>query len=146
MTTDYEQAKEKLFELRREDGGLANAVRAAVAAGDAVEVARLKRRQADLPSELYTAEVMQRQANVVRLRAEVAAVQNRVDAEGARSKEIDARVVASLRVLDEERQRINQEAMGALTAKYAAQNDFQKLYSELVEAQRALSELLNKAA
>jgi hypothetical protein len=89
---------------------------------------------------------MLRQANIGRLKLERAVAHNRIDSAKLNSKQVDARVVATIRVLDDEKKKINTEALEALTAIYAAQNDLSRINDELDTEQKALTRMLSKAA
>jgi hypothetical protein len=143
---DYLRAKEKLENLRVEQFRLPSELRDAANIANATEIARLRQRQAALPSEIFPAEVMLRQANIERLKLERAAAHNRIDSAKLNSKQVDARAVAAMRVLDGEKQKINTEALEALTAIYAAQNDVNRVNDELNAEEKALSALLSEAA
>lgn len=143
---NFEKAKRALSDLRSEQIGLANAIHAAASAGDAAELIRLKQRQGALPSEIFAAEVIQHKANVTRIKAAVADANRRLIEARSSSKETDQRTVAALQVLDEERQRINGEALAALSAVYGIQNELKWLYDELRAAEQTLTRQLSEAA
>jgi hypothetical protein len=144
--SDYQRAKEHLDNLRLEQSRLVNELREAANSANGAEIARLKQRQASLPSEIFAAEVMLRQTNIERLKLERAAAQSQINSAKLNSKQTDARAIAAIRVLDEEKQKIKTETLEALTAIYAAQNALSRITDELDAEQRELSALLSKAA
>jgi hypothetical protein len=139
---DYERCKQELSDLKLEQRRLPDAISSAVTASDAMELVRLKQREANLPMEIFAAEVMLRKANVTRLKAAVAEAYNKLDGARINSKQIDERSVACIRVLDEERATINAEGLAALSAVYGIQNEIYRLNAELTKAERLLSGLL----
>ena len=142
----FERPKRAVSDLRSEQIGLANAIHAAASAGDAAELIRLKQRQGALPSEIFAAQVIQHKANVTKLKAAVADANRRLIEARFKSKETDHRTAAALRVLDEERQRINGEALAALSAVYGIQNEIKWLGDELRTAEQVLARQLSEAA
>lgn len=143
---EYQNAKEHLDNLRLEQSKLMNELRDAANSANGAEIARIKQRQASLPSEIFAAEVMLRQANIRRLKLERAAAQSRIETARLNSRQTDARAIAAICVLDDEKQKIKTEALEALTAIYAAQNELSRVSDELDAEQRALSAMLSKVA
>jgi hypothetical protein len=142
---EYEQAKRCLHELRMEEISLPYELRAAADAGNAVELVRLRKRQADLPSEIFAAEVMVHQTNVARLKAEQADAHNRLDSAKSKSKSTDERTKSALRVLDEERKKVNAESFSALNRIFEIENEIRRRDTELAAAQTAVSEMMREA-
>ena len=143
---DYEGAKRTLAQLKQEQIEIPLLLSYALSDGDAGEIIRLQKRKVDLPSDITTAEIFVCRAEVSRLKEKLAAAHNRVDQAKARSKATDERTVAALKVLDEERNRINKEAFAHFTEIHEAQNHLGKVLNELREAEAALRDLISEAA
>lgn len=146
MRSEYETTQITLAQLKREQVELQSMLSAAVAAGDAAELTRLQRRKVELPSEIQTAEILALRARVSELKEQVAAAQESIRAARAKSKATDERAAASLRVLDEERERVNYEAMADVTAIYQAERALSRKAAELRDAEAALFSLISEAA
>jgi hypothetical protein len=143
---EYQQAQEHLRNLQREESRLPEALRLAAEAADAAELIRLRKRKEELASEIFSAQVMVIKANIARLRGEQAEAHNHLDAAKASSQKLDDEGVAALRVLDEERKRINTIAYNALTLVHKLQNDIQRRSHEITSAEKSLAQLLETAA
>jgi hypothetical protein len=146
MENDYENVKRTLAQLKREQTEIPLLLSVALRDGDAAEIVRLQKRKVDLPSELSNTEILVQRAAVAQLKEELAAAHNRVDKAKARSKATDGRTASALKVLDEERQRINQEAFADFIEIHEAQNHLSKVLAKLREAESALTNLIRDAA
>ncbi|MDT7542782.1 MAG: hypothetical protein QOE33_2686 [Acidobacteriota bacterium] len=146
MRSEYETAQITLAQLKREQIELSSMLMAAANEGDAAELTRLQKRKLDIPSEIKTAEILSQRARVTELKEQVASAQNRLSAARTKSKTTDERTVATLSVLDEERKRINYEALADLSAVYEAQKVLGRLAAELREAEATLYTLFSEAA
>lgn len=146
MKDDYEASKRTLAQLKREQIELPLLLSAAFRDGDAAEILRCQKRKLDLPSELSTTEILVQRAEVTRLKEELAAAHNRIDEAKARSKATDEHTVVALKVLDEERKRINQEAFADFIEIQEAQNHLGKVLARLRDAESALTNLISEAA
>jgi hypothetical protein len=146
MEDDNETIKRTLAQLKREQTEIPLLLSYALRDGDAAEIVRLQKRKVDLPSEISTAQILVCRAEVSRLNDKLAAAHNRVYQAKARSKVTDERTVAALKVLDEEKSRINKDAFAHFTEIYEAQNHVSKVLSELREAEAALRNLISEAA
>jgi hypothetical protein len=143
---EYDLAKESLATLKAEHDNLPFSLRSAVAAGDAMEIVRIKQRQSMIGSELGAAELLLARANINRVRGLLSVAHNRVAAAKTCSKETDAVTSVALRVLDDERSRINQEATAGIVAIHRAEGDVTRLFNELRAAEKSLDDLLSDVA
>lgn len=146
MDKDYQEAQERLRNLQREEMRLPEAIRSAAQAGNAVELVRLRQRKEELAPELFSAQVMVLKAHIAKLRSEQSAARDELAAARANSQKLDSEGAAALRVLDEERKRINTAAYSAATRAYELQTDINKRSHEIATAEKALEELLESAA
>jgi outer membrane protein TolC len=146
MENEYENAKRTLAQLKQEQIEIPLLLSSALRDGEAAEIARLQRRKVALPSEILTTQILVCRADVARLKAELAAAHNRVDQAKAKSKVTDERTASALKVLDEERQRINQESFADFVEIHESQNHLTKVIAKLREAEAALNNLISEAA
>lgn len=143
-TTEYQQAKADLLKLQTEQINNYVELNRAVEAGDTAELIRLRKRREDLPSEIFMAKAAVLKSEISKLKAEQAGAHNRLDRARAHNKETDAKAIAALRVLDEEKLRINKEAYASLADIYNIENEIQRRGSQLRDLQLKLSKLLEE--
>jgi hypothetical protein len=146
MKDDYEKAKRTLAQLKQEQIEIPLLLSYALRDGDAAEIVRIQKRKVTLPSEITMAEIFVCRAEVSRLKEELAAAHNRVDKAKARSNATDEHTVVALKVLDEERNRINKEAFADFIEIQESQNHLSKVLAKLREAELALTSLISEAA
>jgi hypothetical protein len=142
---EYQQAQELLAQLKLEEARLPSEFRTAADEGNPSELKRIKQRMSDIPDEIFAAEILLRKANINRLRAERSDATNRLDKARAYSKKVDEQTTSALRVLNEERTRINETAYTALVDVYDIQAEVQRLGGKITQAEKELAELLDKA-
>jgi hypothetical protein len=142
---EYQQAQELLAQLKLEEARLPSEFRTAVDEANPSELKRIKQRMSDIPDEIFAAEIMFRKANINCLRAERFDATNRLDKARVYSKKVDEQTTSALRVLDEERTRINETAYTALVDVYDIQAEVQRLGGKITQAEKELTELLETA-
>jgi len=143
---DYEQTKEILTQIKLEEARLPSEILQAAQDGNAAELIRLRKRQSDLASELFAAQVMLLKTEIQWKKAEQADANNRCDRARANSKKVDDESAAAYRVLDEEKEQVKQNALAALSAVYQIQTEMQRRGSEIRDLELRLTRLLEEAA
>jgi hypothetical protein len=141
-TTEYQKAE--LSNLQYEEISLPLDLRNAVEAGDTEEIIRLRKRKENLPSEIFGAKAAVLQNEISELKAEQAEAHNRLDRARIHNKETDAKAISALRVLDEEKLRVNNEAYSSLATIYNIQNEIQRRGNQIRDLELKLSKLLDE--
>jgi hypothetical protein len=139
---NYINAKKQLDDLLNEDRTLSVNLSAAVAAGDVGEVTRLKGRQRDLPSEIFTAKAMLYKAHIEMLEAEHTADYRELLEAKQNSKNLDSVVSAKIQVLDVEKAKLKNEALSALALPSIIQGRIDRRNKEIWRIRKELSDLL----
>jgi hypothetical protein len=139
---DYNDAKRNLDNLLDEERSLSVNLSAACAAGNALEMTRLKGRQRDLPSEIFTAQAMLHKAHLDMLEAEQAKDYRELHEARQKSKDLDSVVSVKLQVLDAEKVRLRNEALSALALPSIIGNRIARRSSEISKIKKELSELV----
>ncbi len=139
---DYNDAKRNLDSLLDEERSLLVNLSAAFAAGNALEMTRLKGRQRDLPNEIFTAKAMLHKAHLEMLEAEQTADYREMREAEQNSKNIDSVVSAKIQVLDVEKTRLCNESLSGLALPSIIGNRISRRSSEISKIKKELSELV----
>jgi hypothetical protein len=139
---DYIEAQRNLDELLNEERSLSTNLSAAFAAGDALEMTRLKCRKRDLPNEIFTAKAMLYKAHLEMLEAEQAADYREMLEAKQKSKNLDSIVSAKMQVLDTEKGRLLDESLTALALPSTIGNRISRRSAEISKIKNELSELV----
>lgn len=139
---DYIKAKKHLDELLNEERSLSNNLSAAFSAGNAGEMTRLKGRQRDLPSEIFTARAMLHKAHIDMLEAEQTTDYREMQEAKEYSKNLDFVVIAKIEVLDSEKTRLRNEALAALALPSIIGSRIARRSTEISNIKKELSELV----
>jgi hypothetical protein len=143
MDGNYIEAKKHLEDLQVESRSLSNNLSAAVAAGNAEEMVRIKGREKDLPSELFVAQVMLIREEIEKLETAQAESYRKLRQAKEDSRNIDAVVAAQIKILVDERARLNNQALTALALPRIIEGDITQCSGEISRMKKELADLLD---
>lgn len=141
---NYQNAKKKLTDLKDEEYYLQEALKRAIAAGDAEEIARLRKRQAELPGEIAEASLEFASVKVASLRAEQVEAQQELQRARLKSKETDLRVEIELKELDAKRKALSDERYARLAYVYRLNDSILNRAREIQSSEQELKKWLER--
>lgn len=140
----FEQVKRRLRELQYEHSDLTNSLRAAIKAGDAEGISRLRVRQAELPREISEAEIDFYNLKAGSLRAEQTEAQQELELARLKSKETDLRVAAELKELEAKRKALSDERYARLAYVYRLNDSILNRAREIQSAEQEFRKRLEQ--
>jgi hypothetical protein len=142
----YQKAKKKVSDLKDDEYYLQESLKRAIAAGEAGEIARLRKRQTELPGEIAEAELEFTSVKVASLRAEQVEAKQELERARIKSKETDERVEAELKELNAKRKALSDDRYARLAYVYRLNDSILNRAREIQAAELELKNRLERAA
>jgi predicted metal-dependent hydrolase len=143
---NYIEAKKHLENLRIEGRSLSTNLSAAAAAGNGEELVRIKGRERDLPTELFAAQVMLLRSEIEKLETAQAESYRKLQQAKEDSREVDKVVSMQIEILTNERTRLNNQALTALTLPRIIEEEISQRSRDISKTKKELTDLLSSTS
>jgi hypothetical protein len=140
---NHETAKRNLAELENEARYLPINLSAAIKASEAKEIARLKQREKEIESELFSARVLHLQTLIEAREMQSLETRERLTQAKLNSQEIDKVSAVELKILNDARTQINNKALSALALPGRIEIELRRLRDEIDLIKKELNQLIS---